>query len=228
MKKGLVITMLLFIATPQLAEATPATQAPYATAFLGVTIPEDSTVTAYDTTGTQQLNDSVELDPGIYLGGAFGYDFGLVRLEAELSYKQSGIAAVTDNLAAPPVHYRSVEGDLGVFAFMANAFIDMHNDSPVTPYLGGGIGYANLYLSDTHDNSSGVRLYREDDASAFAYQAGAGLDIALNRMISLDLSYRYFATEKATFDSHDQFNNSTAEMKYESHNMAVGVRFTFK
>jgi opacity protein-like surface antigen len=110
---------------------------------------------------------------------------------------------------------------------MANGFIDLHNDTPVTPYVGGGIGFAALHLTDTHDNFTGDRLYREDDATVFAYQAGAGLDIALNRRVSLDLGYRYFGTSKAEFDSNNQLNSSTAEMRYESHNMAVGVKFKF-
>lgn len=222
MKKSLFIAMLLFIATPPLAEA-----APYASAFIGATIPKDLTITAYDNTGTLQINDDVELDPGVYVGGTFGYDFGLARLEAEISYKESDIKAVTDNFTATPVHYRSVDGDLGIFAFMANAFIDLHNTTAVTPYFGGGVGVATLHLSETYDNNTGIRLYREDDAAAFAYQAGAGLDIALNRLISLDLAYRYFATANTKYDSYKQLNNSTAEVKYESHNMAVGVRFKF-
>jgi len=226
MKRKLLIAIFLLIAIPALAAAAPARPGPYASAFLGVSIPKDSTITAYDASGTQQIDDSVELDPGVFVGGTGGYDFGILRLEGELSYKHSEINAVTDNFA-PPIHHRDVDGDLGVFAFMANAFLDLHNDTPVTPYFGGGIGVATLHLSNTHDNNTGGRLYRDDDASVFAYQVGGGLDIALNRRISLDLAYRYFGTQKAEFDRDNQFNNSTAEMKYESHNMAVGVRFKF-
>jgi opacity protein-like surface antigen len=227
MKRELLIAIFMLVAIPALAAAAPARPGPYASAFLGVSIPKDTTISAYDFTGTQQIDDSVELDPGVFIGGTGGYDFGILRLEGELSYKHSEINSITVNLAVPPNHFRDIDGNLGVFAFMANAFVDLHNDTPVTPYLGGGIGFATLHLSDTHDNHTGDRLYRKDDATVFAYQVGGGLDIALNRLISLDLAYRYFGTEKAEFDSDHQFKNSTAEMKYESHNMAVGVRFKF-
>ncbi len=221
-----VFLVLLALITPSIAFATPPKPGPYASVFLGVTVPKDSTIKAYNASGTLQIDDSVELDPGVFVGGTGGYDFGILRLEGELSYKHSEIKAVTANFA-PPIHYRDVDGTLGVLAFMANAFLDLHNDTPVTPYLGGGIGVAALHLSNTHDNNGGLRLYREDDAAAFAYQVGGGLEITLNRLLSLDLAYRYFGTTKAEFEHDKQSGNSTAEMKYESHNMAVGVRFKF-
>jgi outer membrane autotransporter protein len=171
------------------------------------------------------FRDRVEFDPGINIGGTGGYDFGYLRVEGELSYKHSEMKAITDRDTG--ARYRSVDGDLGVFAFMANSFFDLHNDTPITPYFGGGIGVATLYMGETTGvDNSGTRqtLYLKDNDSVFAYQLGAGVDIAINRKISLDLGYRYFGTSRATFDK--DWAQST-DLKYESHNMAVGVRFKF-
>jgi len=109
---------------------------------------------------------------------------------------------------------------------MGNVFFDIRNPSPVTPYIGGGIGLATLSLDDTYatNPSTGnrVRLYDSGSETVFAYQAGAGLEIALNYMLSLDLGYRYFGTAKTTFNKSSHI---TTEMEFRSHNASVGLRW---
>ena len=113
---------------------------------------------------------------------------------------------------------------------MFNPFFDFHNNSPVTPYIGGGIGFAALHIDDTFGTdtrggfSERLFLYAEDDDTVFAYQAGAGIEIALSRTLSLDFGYRYFGTSTADFDS--DFAIET-EMKFESHNAMAGMRVKF-
>jgi len=114
---------------------------------------------------------------------------------------------------------------------MFNCFVDLHNDSPVTPYFGGGAGFATLFLDDTFGtnvNGGGGQLYWSDDDTVFAYQLGAGVEIAINRRLSLDVGYRYFATDRANFT--EQFwpgGMAQASLKFQSHNAAVGVRVKF-
>ncbi len=227
MKTKLIITTLALLAIPAIAAAAPPRPGAYVSGFLGANIARDSDITAYDFNGTQQIDDRVEFDPGLYLGGTGGYDFGMIRVEGEISYKHAEMKTITDNFVVPPDHFSSVDGSLGVLAFMANAYFDLHNDSPVTPYWGGGIGFANLHLSDTRATGVSGRLYNEDDATAFAYQAGLGLEIALNQRVSLDVGYRYFGTSKETFDRDNQPGDLTAETKFESHNVLVGARVKF-
>jgi opacity protein-like surface antigen len=170
------------------------------------------------------FNDRVEFDPGAYVGGTGGFDFGYLRLEGELSYRYSEIEAITD--LDTGIQFRNVDGNLGVFATMANAYFDLHNASPVTPYWGGGIGFAVLHLSDTFgvNQGEGNIFYSEEDDAVFAYQAGAGLEIALNPILSLDVGYRYFGTSKAKFESG---LTETTDLRFESHNAMVGVRVKF-
>jgi len=67
-------------------------------------------------------------------------------------------------------------------------------------------------------------LYGTGDDTVFAYQGGAGIDIAFNRRLSLDLGYRYFATDDADFDSH---NDIVSSMKFESHNATAAIKVKF-
>lgn len=223
----LLISSALLLAIPSICAAAPHT-GPYVSGFIGISVPRDSDVTTegFNVTGT--FNDQVEFDPGISIGGTGGYDFGFLRLEGEISYKYSEIKSIVDQ--TDNYRFRNPDGNLGVAAFMANAFFDMHNQSWVTPYLGGGIGFATLHLSDTFGTDTRNTpinrplLYAEDDDTVFAYQAGAGVEIALNRSFSLDLGYRYFGTDTATFNKNsDQWNS----LKFESHNATVGFRVTF-
>ena len=219
-----IFVALAAFAIPAISSATPPRMGPYVSGFVGVSVPQDSHVNTTTFNGSG-INDRVEFDPGVNVGGSGGFDFGYIRLEGELSYKHSEIARVNDQTNA--VQFRNVDGHLGVFAAMFNGFFDMHNTTPVTPYIGGGIGFATLHLNDTFGTPAGggirTQLYDSDDDSVFAYQAGGGLEITLNRMLSLDLGYRYFGTSNARFEG----NQGTTDLKYVSHNGTVGIRVTF-
>jgi opacity protein-like surface antigen len=237
MKRELLIAIILLVSIPALAQADPSRrgparqnfiqQGPYVSAFLGVSALQNADL---DTSGYDwdydvyyDYKDKVEFDPGIFVGGTAGYDFGIVRLEGELSYKYNEIDTI--NGRSPGYYY--LEDEVGTFAFMANMFIDLHNDSPVTPYFGGGIGFATISI--TNDVYDDYYYYEDetDDDSVFAYQLGGGVEIALNRNLSLDVGYRYFATDTAKFDVNTYYISQTSKIKLESHNVAVGLRFKF-
>ncbi|HZV81388.1 MAG TPA: outer membrane beta-barrel protein [Geobacteraceae bacterium] len=225
--KANIIAIVLILMIPAFCFAAPARPGAYLSGFIGATMPKDTTATTDDFSGFPPFSDRVEFDPGINVGITTGYDFGYLRLEGELSYKQGEINEITER--ADNYRFGNVDGDLGVFAMMFNGFFDLHNDSPITPYFGGGIGFATLYISDTYGTDTrGVTttrplLYEDDADTVFAYQVGGGLEIAINPMLSVDLSYRYFGTSEARFEG---FNQST-ELEFESHNVAVGFRMKF-
>lgn len=228
MKKKLIVFVALAILTiPTICSALPPRPGPYVSGFLGVSLPVDTDVTSTQYgPGAKNFNDRVEFDPNIYIGGSGGFDFGFLRIEGELSYKNGEMSSITEKISQTRI--ADVDGRVGASAIMFNAFFDLRNPSPVTPYIGGGIGFATLHLSDTFGTETNTgnreRLYRSDDDTVFAYQAGAGLEIALTSMLSLDLGYRYFGTAKAKFNR----NTSTAtELKFESHNASVGFRVKF-
>lgn len=223
-KKLIVFIAVVTLAIPTIGLATPPRPGPYISGFFGATFPVsmDVTATEYDH-GARTFNDSVEFDPNLNIGGSGGFDFGFVRIEGELAYKHGEMSSINDQTSQ--VKYANVDGRIGVYSMMVNAFFDLRNPSPVTPYIGGGIGLATLSLDDTYatNQSTGnrVRLYDSGSEPVFAYQVGAGLEIALNYMLSLDLGYRYFGTTKANFNNSPHV---TTEMEFRSHNVSVGLR----
>lgn len=223
MKKFFIIlSALMILSIASACIASPHRPGPYVSGFMGISVPLNTNVAGFDYYVDKSFDERVEFDPGINLGGTAGYDFGIFRLEGELSYKEGEIANISDK--AGTYRYRNVDGTLGALGMMFNAFFDLRNASPVTPYLGGGIGFAAMHLSDTFVPGDRLPIYQEDDDSVFAYQVGAGLEVALNPRLSLDFGYRYFATTKARFGTNLDI---ATDLKFESHNTAVGLRVKF-
>lgn len=213
MKKTVVASMLLMaaLAVPSLSSAASQRPGPYISGFVGVTIPAETDATSFDGGGV--IQDRIEFDPGLNIGGTAGMDFGAARIEGEISYKGADIDSITD-FNGP---HTGIKGGVEALAFMANLFIDLHTQGPITPYFGGGIGFASLHIDDTYNFDND--FYIDDDDTVFAYQAGGGLEVALNRQMSLDLGYRYFRTSEATF--------ANTEFEFESHNATVGLRLKY-
>ncbi len=225
----LIVTAFTLLMTTHLCQAAPPQPGPYASGFLGVTVPRSQDVNSFDYFAGKDYSDRVEFNPGVSMGGTGGYDFGIIRVEGEISYKFTKMKSITEKSTG--YGYRDVDGTLDAVAFMFNTFLDIPTGSPVTPYLGGGIGFAGIHLSntygtDTRTTYSRLKLYEDDYDSVFAYQIGAGVEIALNRRLSLDLGYRYFCTDTARIGT-DNHNMVITNIKLESHNANVGVRFKF-
>ena len=210
MKKTMLCALVAAsLALPAVASATPLRPGPYVSGFIGVSAPP-----SIDATGA--FDDRISFNPGLNVGATAGYDLGGFRLEGEISYKDNPVDTILDRNTG--VRYTGVEGDIEATAFMVNAFFDLHNLTPITPYLGGGVGFAALHQSDTYDHF-GNFFYAADDQVVFAYQAGGGLEVAINPQLSLDLGYRYFRTSKASF--------ADTELELENHNATIGLRVKF-
>jgi opacity protein-like surface antigen len=221
-------TLISIAAIPAVCNAATAGRGrPYMSIFVGASAPQDTTATISEFNPVTTKEARMEFDPGINIGATAGYNFDFFRLEGEMSYKQNEISKVSEQ--AYGIKYVNVDGHVGAFAIMINGFFDLHNESPVTPYIGGGVGGASLSVSDTRgvDSNVGVlnnHIFRSDDEVVFAYQAGAGVEVDLTPHLSLDLGYRYFGTSRASL--RKDWPNST-DLKLESHNAAVGLRFKF-
>lgn len=108
----------------------------------------------------------IDLDNGLVLNGAVGYNFGSARLEAAIGYQNHDL-----NL---------FNSDVALLTLMANAYYDIDTDSSVRPYIMGGVGLANAHTS-----------WDDEDETELAWQVGAGLGFEITDNTTLDLGYRY-------------------------------------
>lgn len=205
---GLLATLL---ASACLVSVSFAANVPYLGVQVGGTWVDDADLS--DQTGTF---GEAEFDTGFNVGITGGVDCGPGRYELELTYRQNDFDQISDPAGSIPV-----DGDGSALAFMANAFWDIATGSPVTPYLGGGIGVANVSINDLGVLGLPVA---DDDDTVFAYQLGAGIAFELNPNMALDLGYRYFATSDPEFT--DNFGDKF-ESEYQTHNASLGLRIMF-
>ena len=162
--------------------------------------------------------ETMKFDPGFASSFAGGFNFGMFRIEGELGYQGNNVDNKYDyeyydyyyhDDYYDDHHHSSNDdsSDLTASSLMGNFYLDFVNPSPVTPFLTAGLGMATVSLFDYYDDT------------VFAYQVGAGLAFAINPRMSIDLKYRYFATEDLDLDG--------IEAKFASHNVYCGFRFTF-
>lgn len=128
-------------------------------------------------------------DTGYGFSGAFGNQFGQfsnfdLRGEVEFGYLNASV----DNIPAP----FSIETD-AIYGF-ANAYADFDFGFPLTPYIGGGIGYARTQA----EFSNGVVSAQATDDN-FAWNLTAGVSYELTADVSLDVGYRFIQLTDVTF-----------------------------
>jgi len=159
--------------------------------------------------------DFVEVDYKKGFSGsiAAGYSFGMLRVEGEIAYQASKVDykfhEVDDydyyyDINHDAVHYD--KSDMTAWSFLGNFYLDFVNSSPVTPFITAGIGLADVELFAAKDD-------------VMAYQLGAGVAIEISQHVSIDLKYRYFATDDLDYKGYD--------VEFLSHNVYAGLRYTF-
>jgi opacity protein-like surface antigen len=146
-------------------------------------------------------SSDVTFDTGYGAGLAAGYDFGPARLEIEGSYRRNKADQIEQGNAS-----FDADGDLEVRALLVNAYADFATGGMVTPYLGAGIGYAEVEVED-HDDE------------VFAGQVGAGVLFALTPAIAVDLGYRFMMTDDPEIQD--------VEFEVRQHSASLGLQLRF-
>jgi len=129
------------------------------------------------------------------------------RVEAELGYRSNSF----DELKVDGVGKFDIDGDITSNSLMGNAYYDISTEGSFTPYIGAGIGFA-LVEAD-------FDYFDSEDDTVFAYQLILGGSFSSSEQFSVDLQYRYFATDDP------EFNGLDAE--YSTHNVMIGFRRSF-
>lgn len=194
MNKKWLIGLVVALLTAGLAASVSA--GPYVAGNFGLVAVSDATLTSPAPSGKMSTN------PGFGFMAAIGNGFDNLRAEVEVAYRSNDL----DKVYSTPS-----SGKITSLSGMGNLLFDLDLSESVRPFLGAGMGLANL---DTNDNN----LNNANDL-VFAYQIIAGLGLPLSHVTTLDLQYRYFATTNPDFDGK--------EVEYQSNNFFAGLRFDF-
>lgn len=200
MRYVVLIVGLCFAATAQAAQSAQNANSIYAGLFGGFTFVPDVTLSQGG------ASSNLELDPGFNFGAVVGYKWAIgLRAEGEISYRQND----TDNESGIPV-----SGDMSALAFMGNAWYDFHLGTPWIPYVGGGLGFANVSVDVPAGNDGDV---------VFAWQFGGGVGYEFSPGVVASVDYRYLATEDPNFS----LSTGSIDAEYSSHSIIFGIRGHF-
>lgn len=163
---------------------------------------------------------SVANSGGFVAVAAIGFDYADgIRTELEYRYATSTVDQVVIDDPAGPMIGAPAQDDINGHFLMSNFYFDFYNNSPITPYIGGGIGGAFI------ENENGLR-----DA-ALAYQGRAGFSWAMGGGWAADIEYVYLRSKKLVFgpDTDDftpggPFEPNISGDRYQSSSVILSLR----
>ena len=127
-------------------------------------------------------------------------------------------------------------GSKSEWVFLANAYVDLGTWWCVTPYIGAGVGMADVRILGFRDdgfNNLGISTAYAADADKwnFAWAAHAGVTYKVTSAMSIDLGYRYLSMGSGTTGATRAFDNSFTNggpftfRNISSHDLKLGVRW---
>ena len=127
------------------------------------------------------------LSAGKYLSDNF-------RLELEAT-KRTGYEYDVGYFTSPQLNLKA---NIETHALFINGFYDFQpfsiNNTPITHYLGGGLGFSRNKMGTSHQTRFGQRSGASIEGhtmNQFAYKLSAGTLVSLIEQVSLDVNYQY-------------------------------------
>jgi opacity protein-like surface antigen len=123
--------------------------------------------------------------------------------------------------------------DIESWLGLANAYLDLGTYFCVTPYIGGGVGFASisvLGLKDVNVPNNSVFYAADHTESNFAWAVYAGLAYDVTPSVTIDLAYRYTDLGDARSGTVTAYDNSSFYKSVEleditSQDLMLGVRW---
>ena len=196
-------------------------------------------------TGVFEQND---LGASWMIGGGVGYQAtDYFRMDVTMDHhfeadftgssaRNAGCSAVTPGPTGTCSY--SDNGSLAVTTLMANGYLDLGNYSGFTPYVGAGIGGANVHWGDVTNVE-----YDDDDATnnasslhggngewRFAYALHAGVSYDISSNLKLDAGYSFKHIEGGQMFNFESGNANTGPQGFDDdikiHTVRAGLRWS--
>jgi opacity protein-like surface antigen len=146
--------------------------------------------------------DQKEMGDAWFIGGGFGYQWNSwLRFDATAEYRAKtkfrAIGSYTEFCPGGRC-FDLYDGNHSAVVVLANAYIDLGTWMCLTPFIGGGVGFAHHTVSAIHDvgfisNGTTGFGYGQGDftESKFAWALHAGVAYNVNNNFKMELAYRY-------------------------------------
>ncbi len=122
---------------------------------------------------------------------------------------------------------------------LLNAYFDLGTWHGITPYVGGGVGAANVRIADFTDIGVGttgdpsIAFGADHNEWNFAWALYAGLGFEVTDALTLELGYRYIdmgngrSGDLVAYDGTNTINNPMIFKDITSHDLRLGMRYAF-
>lgn len=164
---------------------------------------------------------------GTYFSGLVGYDFSSIRGrpgfrgELELGLLQNDIDAHGVN-GLGGFSGSNAFGSASALVGLASLYYDLPFSPGITPFLGGGIGFADVSFSDQGVAPLGTVM--DDSATGFAWHLTSGFEFQIAERTSFELGYRYLAIQGIDLQAVDGTDTSA---DLDSHIVFAGIKYRF-
>lgn len=180
---------------------------------------------------------SSDFDSSMLFGLGFGYQFNnWMRADVTGEYRgkadYAGLDIIRDGDGRFTDEYRAKKAE---WLFLLNGYADLGTWWCVTPFVGAGLGFSRVTISDFTDiNTPRNGVAFADTASQwnFAWALHAGLAFQASKSLAIEFAYRYASMgdgitgDTITYLGTNNVNNPTTFKDITSHDFKLGVRFT--
>jgi len=190
-----------------------------------IKITEGFSSTFYKNSGNKGFNSS----PIYSLG--FGYKINdKFRAEITYNYTDFKYKRKSNNALGAIAEYQQ---KVNVQTGMVNLFYDVVTYQKLTPYLGMGVGYAQINPKDgSKSNKDLTIVYQSNKSGNLAYSLMGGVSIAMTDRINFDIGYKFQDFGKAKGFNKYKIPSGTSPIDPKSfsikaHIATIGVRYHF-
>lgn len=171
--------------------------------------------------------DTGTLDAQVSVGGGVGYRFSnWFRSDLTVAYAPGrDFSADTSGTAGSG----AVSGSLTSTALLASAYAEFAPESWIRPYVGGGLGVANLSLDSVAQRmpAGGTTSFADNSEWNLAWSVAAGVTLDLSEAVELDAGYRYVNFGDAKTGTGSNGSHVTLD-GVDGHELRFGIRYLFR
>lgn len=191
--------------------------------MVGVSHAPNQTLRSTDAAPTLMGSTESEV-VGYFVGGAVGRRItDLFRAELQIGFRSTEVENA--NVGVQPEQAKN--STLALFTAMINGYVDFElDDLPVTPWIGGGLGWGMPRL-DAESTADPNQLKIDDTDSVFVYNAMAGVAIEISPIAEVTVGYRYLRTTDFELGGRNGAVARRFDYEYDAHEGYTGIRFHF-
>jgi opacity protein-like surface antigen len=179
-----------------------------------------------------------DFDGAPFLGAGLGYRWNnWFRTDITGEYRsRSDFTGLDIAVIGPDTIPDNYTAQKSEWLALLNAYLDLGTWHGVTPFVGAGVGAANITIHDFTDvgvTVDSVAFGADHDEWNFAWALYAGLGFEVTEAFTVELAYRYLdmgdaeSGDLVTYLGGNAVDNPMIFEDITSHDLKLGVRYTF-